>query len=253
MPAEPEKTGHPQIAIDGPAGVGKSTIGERVAQHLGCLYVDTGAFYRALTVLALDRYIAPDDGVALATLARTIPITIVPPTVNDGRQYTVQAEGRDLTRDLRTPGVERAISQVSKHPAVRTALIAQMRAMAAEQTVVMVGRDIGTEVLPHADLKIYLMTSIDERARRRHGDLVAQMGAEGPSFEQVRAEMIARDAGDKEQMRPAPDAVVIDNTHLETEQTAARVLAIFAERFPTWLAARSGNARGSGGSGQEDG
>lgn len=239
MPAMSSLPAHPQLAIDGPAGVGKSTIGERVARQLHCHYVDTGAFYRALTVIALAHQISPEDGEGLVALAERVPIAILPPTVDDGRQYTVRADGQDITHDLRTPAVERAVSLVSKHPAVRAALIAQMRAMAAEQTVVMVGRDIGTVVLPHANLKIYLMTSIDERARRRHGDLVAHLGAASPSYETVRDEMAQRDAIDQQQLRPAPDAVVINNDHLQPEETVARILAILAERFPTWLAARA--------------
>lgn len=246
MPALPE---HPQIAIDGPAGVGKSTIGERVAQRLGCLYVDTGAFYRALTVIALAHNVSPEDGAALTALAQNVPIAILPPTVDDGRQYTVRADDQDITHELRTPAVERAVSLVSKHPPVREALIAQMRAMAQAQTVVMVGRDIGTTVLPHADLKIYLMTSIDERARRRHGDLVAQLAAASPSYETVREDMARRDAIDQQQLHPAADAVVINNDHLQPEETVERILAILAERFPTWLAARSTGA--PSGTGQE--
>ena len=147
---------HPQIAIDGAAGTGKSTIGERVARHLGCLYVDTGAFYRALTYLALAGSIDPDDGAALATLARNSSITIAAPTVLDGRQYTVLDNGQDITRELRTPAVETNISRVSRHQEVRQALRERQREMADEQAVVMVGRDIGTVVLPNADLKIVL-------------------------------------------------------------------------------------------------
>ncbi len=222
---------HPQIAIDGPAGVGKSTIGERVARHLGYLYVDTGAFYRALTALALDERIAPEDARALADLAERATIRIVSPTVRDGRQYTVLAAGRDITADLRTPAVEAAVSRVASHPAVRTALIAQMRTMADDLTVVMVGRDIGTVVLPDADLKIYLMTSIEERTRRRHGDLVAQLGARAPSFEVVRDEIARRDAVDRAQMHPAPDAITINNDHLEPAETVERILEYLRQRM----------------------
>ena len=105
-----------QIAIDGPAGSGKSAIGERVARALGYVYVDTGAFYRALTALALREGITPQDAAALAALAARTPILIVAPTVADGRQYTVLAGGRDVTGELRTPEVEAAVSQVSRHP-----------------------------------------------------------------------------------------------------------------------------------------
>lgn len=220
---------HPQIAIDGAAGTGKSTIGERVARHLGCLYVDTGAFYRALTYLAIAANVDPDDGAALAALARGSNIKIAPPTVLDGRQYTVLDNGQDITRDLRTPAVESNVSRVSHHPEVRQALRERQRAMADEQAVVMVGRDIGTVVLPDADLKIVLTTSLDERARRRHADLVALYGENAPAEDEVREDMARRDAGDATQMLRAPDAIVINNDHLLPEETVARILTILAE------------------------
>lgn len=220
----------PQIAIDGPAGVGKSTIGERVARHLGCLYVDSGAFYRALTVLAVAEQIDPDDGERLAALATSSNIRIVTPTIRDGRQYTVLAGNSDITPILRTLEVEKNVSRVSRHPAVRQALIAQMRAMADDQAVVMVGRDIGTVVLPTADLKIWLTTSIEQRAHRRHSDLVASMGAEAPSLDEVRTEIARRDDKDKAQMQPAPDAYSINNDALTADETVAQILTLLHQR-----------------------
>lgn len=220
----------PQIAIDGPAGVGKSTIGERVARHLGCLYVDSGAFYRALTVLAVAEQIDPDDGEHLAALATSSNIRIVTPTIRDGRQYTVLAGNSDITPILRTLEVEKNVSRVSRHPAVRQALIAQMRAMADDQAVVMVGRDIGTVVLPTADLKIWLTTSIEQRAQRRHNDLVASMGAEAPTLDEVRTEIARRDDKDKAQMQPAPDAHSINNDALTADETVARILTLLHQR-----------------------
>lgn len=217
---------HPQIAIDGPAGVGKSTIGERVARHLGCLYVDSGAFYRALTALAIAENIDPDDGERLTALAESSNIRIMTPTVRDGRQYTVLAGNTDITPALRTPEVETSVSRVSRHPAVRNALIARMRAMADDQTVVMVGRDIGTVVLPNADLKIWLTTSLEKRAHRRHADLVASMGDKAPTLEEVWAEIARRDDKDKAQMQPAPDAHTINNDALTVDETVARILTL---------------------------
>lgn len=221
---------HPQIAIDGPAGVGKSTIGERLAKRLGSLYIDTGALYRTLTYVALTQSIPLEDGAALADLAQRMSLAIVPPTVGDGRQYTVLVAGEDVTPMLRTPAVEAAVSRVSSYPPVRAALIARMRTMADDQSVVMVGRDIGTVVLPDADLKIYLTTSIEERAKRRHGDLVAKYGAASPSLEAVRAEIAQRDAIDAPQMHAAPDAIPINNDHLQADDVVDRILAILAER-----------------------
>jgi cytidylate kinase len=217
---------HPQIAIDGPAGVGKSTIGERVARHLGCLYVDSGAFYRALTVLAVNEHIDPDDGERLTALAQSSNIRIVTPTVRDGRQYTVLAGETDITPDLRTPEVEKTVSRVSRHPTVRDALIGRMRVMADDQTVVMVGRDIGTVVLPDADLKIWLTTSLEKRAHRRHSDLVASMGDEAPTLDEVRADIARRDEKDKNQMQAAANAHTINNDHLTADETVAKILTL---------------------------
>ncbi len=221
----------PRIAIDGPAGVGKSTIGERLAKRLGVPYVDTGAFYRTLTRMALKLGIAPEDGAALSALARRLDIAIVPPLVPDGHAYTVLVDGVDVTPELRLPAVEAAVSQVSRHPAVREALIARMRALAGARGVVMVGRDIGTVVLPDADVKIYLTTSLEERAQRRHADLVALYGAAAPTLAEVRDDISQRDAKDAAQMHPAPDAIGINNDHLEAGEVVERILELLAERW----------------------
>jgi cytidylate kinase len=221
---------HLQIAIDGPAGVGKSTIGERLARKLGALYVDTGAFYRTLTYVALWQGVAPTDAPALTSLAADMDIAIVPPTVADGRQYSVLVDGKDVTHELRQPAVEAAVSRVSSHPPVRYALIARMRSMANERSVVMVGRDIGTVVLSDADLKIFLTTSIEERAKRRHADLVALHGPNSPSLDAVRQEIAQRDAIDAPNTRPAADAITINNDNLQADEVVDRILALLGER-----------------------
>ncbi len=220
---------HLQIAIDGPAGVGKSTIGERLAHQLGYLYVDTGAFYRTLTYAALQSGVVVQDATALEALARRIHIEITPPTALDGRQYTVFVGGHDVTPELRTPPVEAAVSQVSSHESVRATLVENMRRMAAEKGVVMVGRDIGTVVLPDADVKIFLTTSLAERAKRRHADLVAKFGSESPTLAEVENEIAQRDAIDAPHTRKADDAVVLNNDHLEADDVVRIILQIIAE------------------------
>lgn len=220
----------PQIAIDGAAGTGKSTIGEQLARRLGALYVDTGLFYRTLAYLAVRAGIDPEDADALARLAGEMRIAVTPPTVEDGRQYTVLVDGEDVTPALRTPEVEAIVSRVSRHTAVREALRERQRELARHHAVVMVGRDIGTVVLPDADLKIHLVTALDARAERRHADLVAKYGTEAPTLAEVRAEIAQRDALDAPNMRVAPDAVEINNTHLEAHEVVTRILALLDER-----------------------
>lgn len=217
---------HLRIAIDGPAGSGKSTIGERVAEALGYLYIDTGAMYRALTIAMLERGLDPADGEALGELAERMDLRVLLPTVADGRQYTVLLDGRDVTPELRTPQVEAAVSAASRPPRVRAAMRERQRALAAQQGVVMVGRDIGTVVLPDADLKIYLDPSLDERARRRHRDLALALGEAAPSFEWVRDDLARRDALDAAQMRRASDAHTIVTDGLQANDVVHRIVAM---------------------------
>jgi cytidylate kinase len=221
---------HLQIAIDGRAGVGKSTIGERLARQLGYLYIDTGAYYRTLTYMAEQHGIAPDEAADLEALARRIHIEIAAPTTADGRQYTVLVDGTDVTPYLRTPSVEKAVSRVSSHEPVRTTLIAQMRKMADLQGVVMVGRDIGTVVLSEADVKIFLTTSIRKRAERRWRDLVAKYGSDSPSLAEVESEIAQRDAIDAPHTRVASDAIEINNDDLEADDVVQIILQNIFER-----------------------
>lgn len=213
-----------QIAIDGPAGVGKSTVGQGVASRLGYLYVDTGAMYRALTWLALQRMVDLAAGSLLGHLAREADITIVAAQVADGRQYTVLVNGLDVTWDIRSPEVTQHVSQVSAHPAVRTVLVAKQQMLADQRAIVMVGRDIGTVVLPHADLKIYLTASAEERACRRQRELLARAAGPVPSFEALLVDLQRRDFIDRHQMRPAADAVLIATDTLTVEQVIERIL-----------------------------
>ena len=162
------------IAIDGPAASGKSTIGALLAEQLGYIYFDTGVMYRAVTWAALDRGIDIDDEAAVTALAERVRIDVLAPTVEDGRQYTVMCDGQDVTWAIRAPDVDRAVSPVSAYPGVRAAMTAQQRRIGLGGRVVMVGRDIGTVVLPEADLKIYLDASVEERARRRLREIMSR-------------------------------------------------------------------------------
>ena len=215
-----------RIAIDGPAGSGKSTIGEKLAHQLGYLYIDTGAMYRAVAWLALHRGININDGPALGKLARHAEIEISRPLITDGRQYTVMVHGHDITWDIRTADVTRAVSTVSAHPEVRSVLIAQQRKMGEQGHIVMVGRDIGAVVLPEAELKIYLTASLKERARRRRTELAERLGEDNPdlpSLETVIDDIELRDNTDRENMLPAKDAMFIETDHLSVSQVLAKI------------------------------
>lgn len=213
------------IAIDGPAASGKSTIGELLAHRLGALYFDTGVMYRAVTWAALERDIAIDDEEAVTALAERLHIDVTAPTADDGRQYTVLADEEDVTWEIRQPAVDANVSAVSAYPDVRRALVAQQRRVAAKGPVVMVGRDIGTVVIPDADLKIYLDASVEERAQRRWQEIRAR-GKEA-DYEAVLTAMRRRDAIDSNReaspLRVASDAVVVDTTDLSIEEVTSKV------------------------------
>lgn len=216
------------IAIDGPAASGKSTIGGLLAERLGYVYLDTGVMYRAVTWAAWVRGIPIHDEAAVTALARRLRIEVLQPTVQDGRPYTVLVDGQDVTWEIRQPEVNHAVSPVSAYPGVRTALSTQQRRIGRKGRIVMVGRDIGTVVLPQADLKIYLDATLEERAARRYREVIAR--GEKTDYEQVLASVRRRDEIDSNRtvapLRPADDAVVIDTTRLTVEQVLAQVLAL---------------------------
>lgn len=211
------------ITIDGPAASGKSTIGELLARHLDYLYFDTGVMYRAVTWAALYYGVPIDDEAAVTALAERLRIDVLPAVVDDGRQYTVLADGVDVTWEIRTPAVDAHVSPVSAYPGVRRAMVAQQRRVAASGQVVMVGRDIGTVVLPDADLKLYLDASVEERARRRWREVRAR--GEKADYDAVLRSMRRRDRIDSNReaspLRVAADAVVLDTTDMSIEAVIA--------------------------------
>ncbi len=220
------------IAIDGPAASGKSTIGRALAQELGLLYLDTGAMYRAVTWLVLRQGIDPTDEAAVTALARAA--TFAFPDLGGAEQVNppIYINGLDATAGVREPAVDANVSAVASYAGVREALVREQRAIAGRRGVVMVGRDIGTVVLPAADLKIYLVASAAERARRRYEERVALGRA--ADYEEIEQGMQRRDALDSERahspLRPAADAVLLDTTGLSIEQVIARALALVRER-----------------------
>ena len=222
------------IAIDGPAGAGKSTIGALVAERLGYLFLDTGAMYRAIALAAQRRGIDPDDGEHLATLAREVRVNIGPPTVRDGRAYTVLLDGDDVTWAIRAPDIDRSVSQVARVPGVREALVEQQRALASRGRLVMVGRDIGTVVLPNADRKVFLTASASERAKRREDELRAR-GQVRPRQELLQ-EILRRDRLDSERevapLRAAEDAIIVHTDGFSVGEALDRVLAVVTRPEP---------------------
>lgn len=216
------------IAIDGPASAGKSTLGERLAEALGYLYFDTGVMYRAVTWEALRRGLPITDEAAITALAETIVIDVTRPSVADGRQYDVRVDGRDVTWDIRRPEVDAEVSPVSAYAGVRRALTAQQRAIGLRGEVVMVGRDIGTVVLPEAELKIYLDASAEERARRRLAELLAR-GVRS-TYQEVLAVIRKRDRIDSGRavapLRPARDAIYLCNEHMSVEEEVQHILSM---------------------------
>jgi len=199
---------------------GKSAVGSRVARALGYRFIDTGVMYRAVTWLALERGVGLEDEAALTHLAESSRLEVEP--------ERVVIDGSDVTERLRSPEVGEAVSLVSRVPGVRHAMVAQQRRLAEAGGVVMVGRDIGTVVLPDAPVKVYLDASVEERVRRRLDEL-AEAGKE-VSLQQVRDELALRDAIDSERatspLRPADDATVIHTDDLSLDEVVERILKL---------------------------
>jgi cytidylate kinase len=216
------------IAIDGPAASGKSTLGFRLAEALGYLFFDTGVMYRAVTWAVIDRSMNPNDEAAVTALAEQVVIDVRPPSASDGRACDVLVDGRDATWEVRKPEVEAFVSVVAAYPGVRKALSAQQRRIGLRGQVVMVGRDIGTVVLPEADLKIYLDASAEIRAQRRYDEVVNRGGS--ADYEAILANVRERDRIDSTRavapLTAAGDAIRLDSDSLDAEQVFQKVKAL---------------------------
>lgn len=217
------------IAIDGPAASGKSTIGQMLADYLGYLFLDTGCMYRAVTLAAILRSQDINDEPSVVELARELRLDIRPAGIeSDGRLYTVLLDGRDVTWDLRSNGVDNNVSQVSAYGGVRENLVRRQRRIARRGNVVAVGRDIGTVVIPEAKLKLYIVASAEERAQRRWQE--QQLHRKNASYEQILADIIRRDEIDSKRqhspMRPAEDAIILDSTGRPPEKILEEILAL---------------------------
>lgn len=216
------------IAIDGPAGAGKSTVARQVAKRLGYLYIDTGAMYRALTWKALQKGINPADERALTDLAAATSLEFkkVSP-----EEIAIFCDGHNVTKEIRSPEVSQQVSIVAAFPGVREQLVRLQRRMAAGGGIVMDGRDIGTHVLPEAAYKFFLTASLEERAKRRWQELIS--AGKQVSLEEIKKEIEQRDRQDTQRavapLRPAPEAIIIDTTNLSPDEVTAHILNIIRQ------------------------
>jgi cytidylate kinase len=221
------------IAIDGPAASGKSTLGAELARRLGFLYLDTGAMYRAATLAVLQRSIPVENEQAVTLLVSQIEIDVQPASIEDGRQNDIIIDGVDSTWEIRSPEVDQNVSQVSMYSGVRKILTQRQREIGMRGNIVMVGRDIGTVVLPDADLKIYLDASAEARAERRFLEN-EKRGDSTSSYEDVLQAVKRRDLIDStRELAPlciAEDAVVIDSTGLDISQVFTQVYTLVSDR-----------------------
>lgn len=217
------------IAIDGPSGAGKSTISRKAAEKFGFIYVDTGAIYRTIGLATKIRGVSLDDTAAVIELLPTLEIEL---KYNDAGEQHMYLDGNDVSRDIRLPEVSMLASKVSAIPAVREFLIDMQRGMAEKYDVIMDGRDIGTVILPNADLKIFLTADVRDRARRRYEELRAK-GMEKP-FDEVLAEMEKRDEQDTQRaaapLKAADDAVLLDTSGNTLEESIDEVCRLISEK-----------------------
>lgn len=212
------------IAIDGPAGAGKSTIAKAVAKDLGIIYLDTGAMYRAVALKSAQSGLDTKDGAGLETLVKNIDIRIE----HDGNEQRIFLDGNDVTGDIRTAEVSIGASNVAVNPAVRIKLVELQRKIAKANDVVMDGRDIGTYVLPDAKHKFFLTASIEERAKRRYDEMIGK-GMSGITIEQIEKDIAFRDKNDSSRafapLSKASDAIEIDTTSMTIQEVVESVLS----------------------------
>lgn len=218
------------IAIDGPAGAGKSTIAKRVAEELNFMYVDTGALYRAVALCAIQKNIEPDDSQRVSEMLSEIKVQLA---FNYRFEKVVLLDGKDVSSRIRTPEVSMAASKISALPQVRAYLLDLQRDIAKENNVIMDGRDIGTVVLPDAKVKIFLTASPQVRAERRYKEL-SEKGA-NVSFDEVLRDVNERDYNDSHRktapLKPAEDSVFVDTTDLDFEQSVEKIISVIKERI----------------------
>jgi len=222
------------IAVDGPAGSGKSTVSFAVAQRIGYLFFDTGAFYRAIALLALEQHVDMNNPDEVVALAQRVNLDMTPDLKNDGRQCTILADGRDITPHIHDPEVDAHVSVVAAIPGVRRTLLDVQRAIAQRGQIIMAGRDIGTIVLPDADLKLFIDASLEQRARRRYQQRLDK--GEPADLASIREGLQARDTLDSGRavapLLRAPDAIYVDTSDLTLEQSIAAVYRLIMEWRP---------------------
>lgn len=218
------------IAIDGPAAAGKTTLGHRLAERLGYIYFDTGLMYRAVTYTALDRGIPLEDEDAVVELARRIDIDVKAPENPDGHKTTVLVGDNDVTPHLRTAVIDKCVSITAAYGGVREEMVRQQRVIARRGGIVMVGRDIGTVVLPDADLKLFLEADLDTRVQRRYAEY--QRRGRPADKNAIEADLYARDERDKKRdvgpLRAADDAHIIDTSRMSIKDMVTHVMHIIA-------------------------
>ncbi len=219
-----------QIAIDGPSGAGKSTMAKLISKQLGALYLDTGAMYRAVALKAIKTGVDTKDGVALSEMVKDIDIKVY----YRDHQQRIFLDGEDVTGDIRTPEVTVGSSDVAIVPEVRKKMVELQQEIAKTNSVIMDGRDIGTHVLPNADVKIFLTASAEDRARRRYKEL-EEKGALKQTFEELKRDMEYRDQNDSNRkaspLKKAEDAILFDNTGLSIEKSVDMILDIVRTRI----------------------